>query len=114
MLCVWYRRKFDLPEHWKHKRVLLHFGAVDYEAKVWINGKLAGTHRGGYTPFSFEITDLVQPGENTLVVRAFDDTRSRLQPRGKQSGRFNSYGVHYTRTTGIWQTVGSKRWDLAT
>ncbi len=105
MLCVWYRRNFDLPEGWQAKRILIHFGAVDYEAKVWVNGKLVGTHRGGYTPFSFEITDLVRKKDNTVVVRAFDDTRSGLQPKGKQCSDYHSRGVHYTRTTGIWQTV---------
>ncbi len=105
MLCVWYRRNFDLPEGWQAKRILIHFGAVDYEAKVWVNGKLVGTHRGGYAPFSFEITDLVRKKDNTVVVRAFDDTRSGLQPKGKQCSDYHSRGVHYTRTTGIWQTV---------
>lgn len=105
MLCVWYRRNFDLPEGWQAKRILIHFGAVDYEAKVWVNGKLVGTHRGGYAPFSFEITDLVRKKDNTVVVRAFDDTRSGLQPKGKQCSDYHSQGVHYTRTTGIWQTV---------
>ncbi len=105
MLCVWYRRNFDLPEGWQAKRILIHFGAVDYEAKVWVNGKLVGMHRGGYTPFSFEITDLVRKKDNTVVVRAFDDTRSGLQPKGKQCSDYHSRGVHYTRTTGIWQTV---------
>lgn len=105
MLCVWYRRNFALPEGWQGKRILIHFGAVDYEAKVWVNGKLAGPHRGGYAPFSFEITDLVRKNDNTVVVRAYDDTRSGLQPKGKQCSDYHSRGVHYTRTTGIWQTV---------
>ena len=105
MLCVWYRRTFDLPESWSGKRIILHFGAVYYESKVWINGTPAGTHRGGYSSFSFEITGLVKPFGNTLTLRAFDDTRSGLQPKGKQCSSYNSRGVHYTRTTGIWQTV---------
>jgi len=105
MLCVWYRRSFTLPEKWLTKRILLHFGAVDYEAAVWVNGEPAGSHRGGYTPFTFEISDLLKPGENTLVVRAYDDNRGDLQPLGKQCRRYASYGVRYTRTTGIWQTV---------
>src|SRR4030042_1370405 len=105
MLCVWYRRTFDLPPNWQGQRILIHFGAVDYEAGVWVNGRLAGTHRGGYSPFSFEITGLVKEKDNVVTVRAFDDTRSDLQPKGKQCSQYESRGVHYTRTTGIWQTV---------
>jgi len=105
MPCVWYRRSFAFPEEWKGKRILLHFGAVDYEASVWVNGKLAGAHRGGYSSFSFEITHLLKKGENQIVVRAVDDTRSNLQPTGKQSKKYESYGCHYSRVTGIWQTV---------
>ncbi len=107
MPCVWYRRRFRVPEQWSDSsRLLLHFGAVDYEATVWVNGRLAGNHRGGYTPFRFDITELVnREGENTLVVRAVDDTRSGLQPTGKQSIAYASAGCRYTRTTGIWQTV---------
>jgi beta-galactosidase/beta-glucuronidase len=105
MPCVWYRRTFSIPDGWKGKRILLHFGAVDYEATVWVNGQLAGTHRGGYSPFTFEITNLLKDGENQLAVRAIDDTRSPLQPTGKQSREPESHGCVYTRTTGIWQTV---------
>ncbi|MFC5463516.1 sugar-binding domain-containing protein [Lederbergia graminis] len=105
MAAVWYRREFDIPENWKDKRILLHFGAVDYETTVWINGKEVGKHRGGYTPFSFEITDLLKNGNNVLTVNAVDDNRSGLQPRGKQSAGYYSAGCDYTRTTGIWQTV---------
>jgi beta-galactosidase/beta-glucuronidase len=105
MPCVWYRRAFALPEGWAGKTVLLHFGAVDYAATVWMNGKLAGRHQGGYSSFSFDITSLLCAGENELVVRALDDTRSPLQASGKQSDKPESYGCMYTRTTGIWQTV---------
>jgi len=106
MASVWYRRTFHLPEAWKGRRCLLHFGAVDYEARVWLNGQPVGEHRGGYTPFAFDITPyLWESGENELVVRAVDDTRSPLQPSGKQSPKLHSYGCMYTRTTGIWQTV---------
>ncbi len=103
--AVWYRRTFEVPTDWMGKRILLHFEAVDYESHVWINGKQAGFHRGGYSPFTCEITELVQQGENVLVVYAEDDTRSQLQPTGKQSQAFHSQGCNYTRTTGIWQTV---------
>jgi beta-galactosidase/beta-glucuronidase len=105
MPCVWYRRSFSLPAAWKGRRVLLHFGAVDHEATVWVNGQLAGGHRGGYSPFCLEVTSLLAEGENQVVVRAVDDTRSPLQASGKQSPRLDSYGCVYTRTTGIWQTV---------
>ncbi|MBM3280379.1 MAG: beta-galactosidase [Candidatus Handelsmanbacteria bacterium] len=105
MPCVWYRRLCALPATWKGKRVLLHFGAVDYDTTVWVNGERAGTHRGGYSSFSFEITALLKEGENVIAVCAVDDTRSPLQPSGKQSMQYHSYACLYTRTTGIWQTV---------
>ena len=103
--AVCYRRTFTVPEAWVDKRVLLHFGAVDYDTWVYVNGREVGWHRGGYTPFSFDITRYLQPDENVLAVYAEDDTRSGLQPRGKQCDRFSSYACLYTRTTGIWQTV---------
>jgi beta-galactosidase/beta-glucuronidase len=105
MPCVWYRRTFTVPAAWRERRLLLHLGAVDYEATVWLNGQPVGRHRGGYTPFTCDLTAAVGAGENVLVVRAVDDTRSPLQPRGKQSETFASRGCDYTRTTGIWQTV---------
>jgi beta-galactosidase/beta-glucuronidase len=105
MLAVWYRRAVELPAAWSDKRVLLHFGAVDYDTTVWINGDKAGSHKGGYTPFTFEITHLLNKDENVITVYAEDDTRSSLQASGKQCPDFYSRGCHYTRTTGIWQTV---------
>ena len=105
MAAVWYRRTFTLPESAKGQRIILHFGAVDYKCEAWVNGKSAGVHEGGYVSFSFEITDLIKEGENTLVICADDDQRHGRQPFGKQSGRYHSYGCSYTRTTGIWQTV---------
>ncbi len=101
---VWYRREFALPEGWQGRRVRLHFGAVDYEATVWVNGRLVGVHRGGYTAFEFDITGALQPGINVLTVRAFDDMTVE-QPRGKQALTERSQGIWYTRCTGIWQTV---------
>ena len=86
-------------------RVLLHFGAVDYDARVWINGTEVGRHKGGYTSFTFDITAYVQAGANDIAVYAEDDLRSGKQPHGKQSGLYYSHGCEYTRTTGIWQTV---------
>ena len=107
MPSVWYRRAIELPAGWNTpgKRVFLHFGACDYETTVWVNGSKVGFHRGGYTSFAFEITRAVVSGSNIIVVRANDDTRSKLQPTGKQSERLHSYSCLYTRTTGIWQTV---------
>ncbi|MEM2905284.1 MAG: glycoside hydrolase family 2 TIM barrel-domain containing protein [Candidatus Bathyarchaeia archaeon] len=106
MHSLWYRRPFAFPDGWAGRRVLLHFGAVDYEATVWVNGVEVGHHRGCYTPFTCDITHAAYPGEpNSLVVNAKDDCRSGLQPSGKQSPRLHSYGCMYTRVTGIWQTV---------
>ena len=103
--AVWYRRSATIPPEWRGKRILLHVGAVDYESEVFVNGRSAGTHRGGSTPVTLEITSLLQPGENSIAIYAEDDTRSPLQPTGKQSPRHGSYDCFYTRTTGIWQTV---------
>ena len=105
MLAVWYRRAFSLPVEWAGQRILLHFGAVDYDAEVWVNGQRAGSHRGGYSSFTLEITALVTAGENVITVCAEDDTRSPLQPSGKQCAAYASRACDYTRTTGIWQTV---------
>ncbi len=105
MRAVWYKRTIVMPEESKGKRVLLHFGAVDYHCEVWVNGTGVGSHKGGYTSFSMDITDALHGGENLLTVCARDDTRSPHQPSGKQSTRYASYGCYYTRTTGIWQTV---------
>ncbi|AIQ16879.1 beta-galactosidase [Paenibacillus sp. FSL H7-0357] len=105
MAAVWYKRELTLPENWTNGRTLLHFGAVDYMAEVWVNGVSVGTHRGGYTSFSFDITSNLLPGGNVISVYAEDDVRSGRQPRGKQSEMFHSHGCDYTRTTGIWQTV---------
>ncbi len=103
--AVWYRRKFTLDADKLGGRVFINFGAVDYFATVWVNGKKAGTHKGGYVSFRIEITDFVIEGENTVIVNAIDDVRSPLQPNGKQSRLLYSHGCDYTRTTGIWQTV---------
>lgn len=103
MNCVWYKKHFNLCRD--NKNVILHFGAVDYFATVYVNGKQAGTHRGGYTSFSIDITEYVTDGENVITVCAEDDVRSGNQPAGKQSNTLNSHGCLYTRTTGIWQTV---------
>ena len=103
--CVWYKKKITLPKSFQNKEVLLHFGAVDYHAFVYVNGELAGEHRGGYSSFCLNITKYLKNGENDLTVCAYDDVRSGNQPAGKQSAKLESYGCFYTRTTGIWQTV---------
>jgi beta-galactosidase/beta-glucuronidase len=102
---VWYRRALTVPADWQRKRVLLHFGAVDYQAQVWINGRRAGEHEGGHVPFCFDITPLLQPGQNWLTVRAEDQPTDRSMPRGKQYWEPKPRRAFYTRTTGIWQTV---------
>ncbi len=101
---LWYRRSFSVPKTWREERVLLHFGAVDWEAKVWVNGKEIGSHRGGYDPFSFDITEaLKKDGEQEVIVGVWDPTDAGTQPRGKQVRKPG--GIFYTPTTGIWQTV---------
>ena len=103
---MWYHRTISVPQDWTGKRIILHFGAVDYIASVYIDGKIAGRHWGGSSSFSIDITRMVTPGqEHNLVVRVEDDERSGQYAKGKQCGRFASFGCEYTRTTGIWQTV---------
>jgi len=102
---VWYRRSLQIPESWRSKRIQLHFGAVDYEARVWVNGDSAGSHRGGHVSFSVDIADLVKSGGNTIVLRVSDPSTDRTIPRGKQYWKEKSERIWYTRTTGIWQPV---------
>ena len=103
---MWYQRKVEIPAAWAGKKVLLHFGAVDHHCTLYVNGKLAGRHWGGTVSFEIDITRFAPAGQTAnLVLRVEDDVRSDLQPAGKQSARFASYGCMYTRTTGIWQTV---------
>ena len=102
---VWYRREVDIPASWQGQSVVLHFQAVDYDATVWVNGKEVGRHRGGMTGLTCDLTGVAEPGQRvTIVVRARDDHR-QPKPSGKQSGKYANHGCHYTRTTGIWQTV---------
>jgi Glycosyl hydrolases family 2, TIM barrel domain/Glycosyl hydrolases family 2, sugar binding domain len=108
---LWYRRTFTLPKHdgqtspaWRVKNILLHLGAVDWETTVWINQKEVGSHKGGYDPFTFDITSaLKSDGQNELVVSVYDGSDAGYQPRGKQVRK--PEGIWYTPTTGIWQTV---------
>lgn len=105
MASVWYKREINITPEQLKERVFLHFGAVDYWCDVFVNEKKVGRHTGGYVSFKFDITDYLKEGKNTLCVHATDDTRSLKVPSGKQSIAFASKGCHYTRTTGIWQTV---------
>ncbi|UCG59023.1 MAG: hypothetical protein JSU70_05840, partial [Phycisphaerales bacterium] len=115
---LWYRRTFEIPSSWttrarrrsshsmdsRRKRVLLHFGAVDWDTTVWINGKQVGTHQGGYDPFTFDITDALADGDaQEILLSVWDPTNAGHQPRGKQVRRPG--GIWYTAVTGIWQTV---------
>ena len=103
--ALWYRTSFAIPKKWdKRQRVMLNFGAVDWSAEVWVNGTRVGSHTGGYTAFSFDVTDaLVRKGDNELVVRVLDATDVGYQPCGKQ--RSKARGIWYTPVSGIWQTV---------
>ena len=101
---LWCWRTFEVPEAWRERRLTLHFGAVDWDTEVWVNGTSVGTHRGGYDPFSFDVTDaLAAKGPQEVVVAIWDPTDAGYQPRGKQIG--NPHGIWYTPTTGIWRTV---------
>ncbi len=101
---VWYAKSFTVPEDWGGRSVLLHFGAVDYEATVWINGVQSGSHRGGYVPFTLDVTRLLKEGENRVVLRVVD-SQDPGQPRGKQASSGLPHGIDYWCTTGIWQSV---------
>ncbi len=102
----WYRRIFDVPPLAPGSRLLLHFGAVDYAATVWINGAIVIRHEGGYTPFSADLTEYLVPGDvQTVIVRADDDPKDLTKPRGKQDWQREPHAIWYPRTSGIWQTV---------
>lgn len=106
--ACWYKRGFEIPSGWRPEngRILLHFGAVDFLAEVWVNEIFVGSHAGGYTPFALDITEAVTDGENVVVVRCYDDGRDPLQYTGKQIyDHYDNRGCCYTRCTGIWQTV---------
>lgn len=100
---LWYQRTIEAPDMSDGQRVLLHFGAVDWHARIHLNGEQIGEHKGGYDPFSFDITDQLKEGENELVVRVTDPTDTAHQPHGKQF--VEPHGIWYTPVTGIWQTV---------
>jgi hypothetical protein len=101
--ALWYRKTFTVPAEWKGKRLLLHFGAVDWATTVEVNNKGVGNHKGGFDPFSFDITDALKDGENVIIMRTWDPTDAAAQPRGKQVSKPG--GIWYTPVSGIWQTV---------
>jgi beta-galactosidase/beta-glucuronidase len=105
--ACWYRREFERPSLKEGEALILHFGAVDYEATVWINGAFAGRHTGGYTPFKIDITDFLLRNQQmqTVIIRAEDDPTDLEKPRGKQDWQLDPHSIWYPRTTGIWQTV---------
>ncbi|QLE00212.1 beta-galactosidase [Galbibacter sp. BG1] len=100
---LWYKTIFTIPEGWSDKNILLHFGAVDWKAEVWLNDVKIGSHTGGYAPFSFDITPFLEAGEQQLIVKVWDPTSDGPQPRGKQVKE--PKGIWYTPVSGIWQTV---------
>jgi beta-galactosidase/beta-glucuronidase len=109
--ACWYRRSFTAPTLAEGQRLLLHFGAVDYHAYVWLNGTRLGEHEGGYAPFAFDVTDCLDPdaAEQVVIVRVEDDPTDLEKPRGKQDWQLNPHSIWYPRTTGIWQTVWLER-----
>ena len=103
---VWYQREVAIPKEWAGKRLILHFGAVDFYAKVYVNESFVGEHIGGHTSFSFDITDAVDGADKAIIsLRVEDPSQDEEIPRGKQYWHEQSAGIWYTRTTGIWQTV---------
>jgi beta-galactosidase/beta-glucuronidase len=108
--ACWYRRRIDVPELEDGERLILHFGAVDYHACVWVDGRFAVEHEGGYAPFEVDVTDWVRGKEEAwVVVRASDDPHDLAKPRGKQDWKLHPHSIWYPRTTGIWQTVWLER-----
>mgnify|MGYP002654690791 FL=1 len=104
--CCWYQCEFEASSPPAGGRLLLHFGAVDYEARVWINGGLVAEHEGGHTPFHCDIAPALSPtGRQVLTVRVEDDPKDLAKPRGKQDWQLEPHAIWYPRTTGIWQTV---------
>jgi len=104
--AMWYHRTITIPRRWSGKNVLMNFGGVDYECELFVDGQSVGMHFGGTVSFSFDITRYVKAGStHDVVLRVADNLRTDKQPSGKQSQDFKSMWCHYSRTTGIWQTV---------
>ncbi|MDQ0415085.1 glycoside hydrolase family 2 protein [Mesobacillus stamsii] len=102
---IWYKRKFETSGTWKGKQIFLHFGAVDYRTWVYVNEELVGYHEGGHTSFSFDITDYLTGGTETISVKVEDPSEDETIPRGKQYWKEKPDSIWYSRTSGIWQTV---------
>ncbi|MDN4071786.1 glycoside hydrolase family 2 protein [Fictibacillus terranigra] len=102
---IWYQRLVTVPEEYSHKKTILHFQAADYVTKLWVNGMFAGQHKGGYTAFSFDITNYINAGKENNVVVKIEDSHNEHQPRGKQRWIDKNFGCWYVQSTGIWQTV---------
>ena len=100
---LWYNRTFSIPSSFKNKTTLIHFGAVDWQCEVYVNGKKAGTHQGGYDPFSLDISAFLKSGQQEIMISVWDPSDEGPQPRGKQVNK--PHGIWYTPVTGIWQTV---------
>jgi hypothetical protein len=112
--ACWYRREVTISDLASYERAFLHFGAIDYEATVWVDGAVAVRHEGGYTPFSADITRLLRKGgTHEIVVRAEDDPADLTKPRGKQDWQLDPHSIWYPRTTGIWQSVWMERVNRA-
>jgi beta-galactosidase/beta-glucuronidase len=103
--AVWYRTSVTIPADWDGMDAVLHFQAVDHDATVWVNGVELVRHRGGFTPFSANLSTVARPGDEAVIVVRARDSRYGAQARGKQTTEYLNSGCHYTRTTGIWQTV---------
>ncbi|AWL41632.1 MULTISPECIES: glycoside hydrolase family 2 protein [unclassified Streptomyces] len=103
--AVWYRRRFTPPAAWAGRTVLLHFGAVDHDTTVWVDGTEVVRHRGGFTPFTADLGELAPAGREVEITVRARDPKSGPQARGKQAVRYANHDCNYTRTTGIWQTV---------
>ena len=103
--AVWYRRRVTIPAAWAGRRILLHFQAVDYDSTIWVNGEEVGRHRGGFSPFSCDISDAAGAGDEIVIVLRARDDGQKPQPRGKQATDYGPEGAIYVRTTGIWQSV---------
>lgn len=102
---IWYHRLLEVPKEQERKRIILHFQAVDYIAKLWVNGTYVGQHQGGYAAFSFDITSYIQFGQSNSLIMKVEDSQSCTQPRGKQRWVDNNFECFYVQTTGIWQSV---------
>lgn len=107
--ACWYRRRVQIEPLDENERLIIHFGAVDYEAVIFIDDQYIGQHQGGYTPFSFDVTWALRSTEFELCVRVVDDPHDLAKPRGKQDWQLNPHSIWYPRTTGIWQTVWCER-----